>query len=291
MKTLDNYLESLLDADFDVSLTIGDVYSFKPIFSGAPPSDWDGRDWKYEKFWAQCEGIQNAWTEYMGSRAKNATRMRILKQDVRHGFAMYILMQPEQSINQTFINRCVADINRLCGPKLRLTAKVNTEGGHILVQLFNAKLSRYCGSFELHPKTNESLLSTDFDVDVKKVIDSAKKCVSGMMTYTQKAADALEKSIKQITLPKDRLSWNGTGITSSINVWICEQPMSWVDAEDGDAFLDKFKNELLTPAGKKYKWQFEVEKALPDSYGQIRLHIKVGASKWQTVGWVKIFLK
>lgn len=290
MRNLNTYLESLLDADFDVNVTIGDKYVVLLHFSNKAPSDFNGRDWKHEQFWTNYD-----MNNYPRLAKVVPARLKFLKSDVRHGLVAYILAQPLCKIDKQFINNCTKAINKLCDRK-NLIIDADLRGGKsdsYEINLYNTKnaTAASIGYFELIPKTyHESLLSTDFDVEVKKIIDAVPKCKAALYMVDPYTKRFIKETIKLPKLPKDRLTWNQNGGGSDeINVWLCEQPMSWVDAEDSDAFMSKFQ-EVLTPYGKKQKWQFKVEAAYPDSYGTVQLCYKEGR-KWIVAAWVQLFMK
>ena len=111
MKPLTDLCESLLDNDFDINLTLGDIYDFRPHFGSnefnysRPPSDFKGYDWKFAKFWDEYKDVKNSWTELMSKKAP--ARLKFLKSDIRHGVAMWILMQPvDVGIDQHFADEC-----------------------------------------------------------------------------------------------------------------------------------------------------------------------------------------
>lgn len=59
MKNLNTYLESLLDVDFDVKLTLGDICSFYPHMGGFAPSEskLSLLSWKSDNFLKQFETV------------------------------------------------------------------------------------------------------------------------------------------------------------------------------------------------------------------------------------------
>ena len=131
MRNLSTYLESLLDVDFDVKLTLGDICSFYPHMGGFASSEskLSLLSWKSDNFLKQFETVSpnNAWQRWMDSKSKSAIRLKHLKRDIRHGFILYLLSQPEDfKINQQNINKLIGDMNSLCeSGKLRFEVYVD----------------------------------------------------------------------------------------------------------------------------------------------------------------------
>ena len=159
MKSLTDLCEGILDNDFDINLTLGDVYDFLPHFGSKefnnmrPPSDYNGYDWKSAEFWAKYDDVKNSWTERMSKKAP--ARLKFLKRDIRHGFAMWALMQPADTrIDQRFADECAKHMNRLCdGSKLRLKVRVSGDRDAYAFTMWNTKIrdsvKGYIGAFEI----------------------------------------------------------------------------------------------------------------------------------------------
>ena len=128
MKTLGKFCESILDTDFDVKLTLGDICSFYPHMGGFASSE-SKFLWKSDNFLKRFETVSpnNAWQRWMDSKSKSVIRLKYLKRDIRHGFILYLLSQPEDfKINQQNINKLIGDMNSLCeSGKLRFEVYVN----------------------------------------------------------------------------------------------------------------------------------------------------------------------
>lgn len=291
MKTLDTYLESLLDSDFDMEPTLGDIYDIKFYFGSVSPADAGLYNWKFDKFWGDYEEVRNAWTEATADKPKS--RVRFFKRDVRHGLAMYVCTRPVDRITQGMVNGWVREINRLCdGTKLQLDVSLQSTGDRYTFQIWNMKSYKLCGEFRLVRRgIREGLLDSDFDIGENnlKLIDVVPECRAAAFWVTEDLNDIISSAIKLPKLPKSRLSWNHVNkTTAALNVWLCEQPASWVETEDTKALENKFR-ELLTPAGKKCKWMFNIDPYAPGHYGVIEICIKY-KRKWHSVARVHLYL-
>lgn len=172
MRSLQQALESLLDSDFDIELTWGDVYEFKPDFGLRGPSDFKGYAWDKDGFWSQYEGVRNSWTENKYIARKNPIRLRYIKSDIRHGFAMFILTRPiDAPMDQRAVDGYVRQMNEWCDRnKLELDVHVSKVSGGIEFAMWNLKIlgeptKSFMGKFTITRKTtSESILDNDFDI-------------------------------------------------------------------------------------------------------------------------------
>lgn len=160
MKSLQSILESLLDSDFDITITIGDVYEFSPAFNlqaGAkPPSSFGGYKWDSKRFWAKYNGIDNAWSRNPIIARKSEMRLEYIKSDIRHGFSMYLLCQPvDFKMTQSNIDRLAAEITKEYCDKSELELEVHVENprkGHYEFKMWNAMkdpMEGFMGAFSL----------------------------------------------------------------------------------------------------------------------------------------------
>ncbi len=169
MKNLTDICEGILDADFDIEPTIGDVYEWRPNF-GQGAVRTGVYDWDYKKFWAQYGNVRNAWYRTMTSNPRHQRRIEYLRPAATHGFSMYVLMKPMDSpINQQELNKWVKDFNKMCHKdKLQLLVHVDKmPGGYRFVMWNDAvkdSTGKYIGSFTITKTTNESILDASFDI-------------------------------------------------------------------------------------------------------------------------------
>ena len=173
MKQLADCFEGLLDPDFDVDLTLGDVVEWKPKFGIRlnSPTEYHGYSWNSKRFWAEHDTIQNAWNNDKHIATKNPIRLRHLKMDVRHGFSMALLCQPADfKLTQSNIDKFVKQFNKeWCQPDLQLEVHIKKEGDAYRFDMWNAwmkdDVNNYMCYFLIIPKTTtEGLLDTDFDI-------------------------------------------------------------------------------------------------------------------------------
>ena len=173
MRSLVSTFEGILDSDFDVDLTLGDVVEWKPKFGVRlnSPTEYHGYSWDSKRFWAQHDTIQNAWTNDVHIATKNQIRLRHLKMDVRHGFSMALLCQPVTfKLTQTNIDKFTKQFNKeWCQPELQLEVHIKKEGDSYRLDMWNSTMTdtvnNYMCYFLITPKSmTEGLLDSDFDI-------------------------------------------------------------------------------------------------------------------------------
>lgn len=169
MKELSKILEGILDSDFDIKLTYGDLYGFVPDFGIGAPIDFNGYAWDHTGFWKQYGNIENSWTER--TRKFSAVRIKHLKSDIRHGFAMYILMQPMGApMDQKAINDYCRQMEEWCDKsKITLEVQVKKTRNGFEFDMWNTRIldsdKGHMGKFVIKRKDmSEGLLNTDFDI-------------------------------------------------------------------------------------------------------------------------------
>lgn len=174
MRNLQSLFEGILDNDLiDMEITWGDVCDFAPKFNERMdgPSAFGGYAWDSKAFWAQFDGIKNAWTENKFIARKNPIRLNYIKSDIRHGFAMYLLTRSiDQPMTQKAVDGYAKEMEQWCNTdELRIQVKVEYTHNEYKFTLWNSafkdSLKSYMGYFFIkrRPMT-ESLLDSDFDI-------------------------------------------------------------------------------------------------------------------------------
>lgn len=153
-------VESILDSDFDVSLTIGDTCFYQPKFGSQECAWTDGvknrYHWKWETFWRSYGDVQNAWTRYMDRRMKNSIRLKHMKMDARHGLAMWMFCQPIEDLQDgaKLLKQGLKVINQYTDKKLLdLEADYEKYGPFHIFTLWNRAVEdstqQYMGKFAI----------------------------------------------------------------------------------------------------------------------------------------------
>lgn len=174
MRPLQQLLEGILDADFDLNVTYGDVYGFLQRFAQCAnmPTEFNGYSWDRSGFWRKYGHIQNAWTKSTLGSGLGHLKLNQRKSDIRYGFVMYLMLQSiENPITQNQVDVWVEDMNQWCEPdKLRIRVKVANLPAKrgFKFEMWNDALQNstksYMGYFEIHGNMRESLLDDNFDI-------------------------------------------------------------------------------------------------------------------------------
>lgn len=151
MRELKHICESLLDADFDVDLRIGDLYGFEMDSNNPSPSNVGGYIWRGEAFWE--DNKLTRWRKQMDNQKVHYTVRKFRSSNILQGLIALILEQPvDFEITQSNIDKLVASINRYA-PKLRLDVhlKPQIRGKFMLVVFDEANNGKFMGKIYLIP--------------------------------------------------------------------------------------------------------------------------------------------
>lgn len=257
MRTLTDIFEGLLDADFDVELTWGDIAEFKPKFNerNDGPSSFDGYAWDNKAFWAQYNNVQNAWTQNKHIIRKNPIRLNYIKADIRHGFAMYVLTRPaDMPMTQKNIDQWAKEMGEWCiKDKLRINAKLKKESGMYEIQMWNDALKdsikSYMGKFYIIPNSmSEGLLDVDYDITDKDIsINSTYPLNHKMWRIIPAMMDRIFQNankafFEKITSTPEHIVDSGFGTKNICRYfldWLATQPIGMLNGEEFTASKPK----------------------------------------------------